>query len=353
MTRRVLSCFEIALNSFKLIPSFYQNNETDSALLVLNYWNQQCEWEIASRSRVIFALKNGTFSADSLDPYFVYSLAKKKKNESEHIPLSAIEGEYITGYRSYETFLASVAREALSTTKPSTVEHLLARHFSGMSDSTLIKLQSTEYVDTKLSRDYQNVVESIKSDYSEFYLGVGIGSWLPASKRLTVFGPRPELSLTFFSSHLGYNTQLYFAFRFGPSRDAYNFKYKGIPYSTSRFTGLSMGFEALPRIVISKNSDFSLLGGLMIDSYSPPKVAGNSDDKGANSICATIGLKYGYKLSPWGTPVIVLETRLNPFLISASGFDDAPLGTSATLRLSVFFGKDGRAEMLDRLSYQE
>jgi hypothetical protein len=353
MTRRVPDCFEIALNSFRLIPSFYQRGERDSALLILNYWHQRCEREIINRTRVVFALEVGSFSEDSLDPGFVYSLAKPKDMEPDQGWHSPIEQEYLAALTSYETFLASVSLKAISRTKPGTVEYLLSRHFSGRSDSTLSDLQSPDYADTKLHRDYINAVESIKNNHSETYLGIGIGSWIPVSKELRVFGPRPEVSVTLFSGHLGYNSQLSFALRFGPSRDAYTFTYKGVSYSTTQFLGFSMGYEVLPRIAISKHNDLSLLAGLMIDGYSPPKSDGNVDDKGANSFNATIGLKYGYKPSPWGTPLIVLEMRMNPFLFGTSGFDDAPLGTSATLRLSVFFGKDERAEALDRLSYRE
>ena len=354
MTRRVPTCFEIAINCFTLIPSYYNQGKLDSATLILNYWIRNCPSEISFRTRIIFALKEGTFSEDSLDRHFVYWLAKPvQMARFTWLPPTPVENEFDAGLDSYETFLRTISAEALSGYKPGTVGYLLSRHFAGRTDSTLSDLQTADYCGTKLQHDYYDAVESIKNSYSEVYIGIGIGTWIPVSKELSKFGPRPEISLTLFNNICGYNTQLYGAFRFGPSKSPYSFTYKGVPYSTNQFTGFSLGIETLPRLAISRHDDLGLIAGIMIDGYSPPKSAGNPDDKGANSLNATFGLKYGYKLSPWGAPVVVLEMRVNPYIASTSGFDSAPLGTSATIRLSVFFGKDHRAELLNRLSYTE
>ena len=113
-----------------------------------------------------------------------------------------------------------------------------------------------------------------------------------------------------------------------------------------------MSLEVSKKLYFRKYSEFSIIGGLYIDGYNPPKSQADLGNKGINTGGLTVGAGYG--LSPWslGKVQFNIQMRYNQQLFEI-GKIDAPTGSSFSLVLSTVLNTYSEiSKILDFVKYQ-
>lgn len=72
LINRQVGCADISLNSSEYIPYYLDNNQMDSALIVLNYWGEKCgNSEPAMRANILIALDLFYFDEEMITDDFL------------------------------------------------------------------------------------------------------------------------------------------------------------------------------------------------------------------------------------------------------------------------------------------
>jgi len=355
MTKWTLDCEEIKFNSIFLIRDYLEHSKPDSAMIIADYWDDNCgNSEMLTRAKILISIANKPFSEKIYNEDVIFYLNAYR----EFLQADSIEKYYSYGGNSdfdleielFNNFTKTFSKELLRKTKFESLEYVLAKHYSGDTDSTFYYIRSFLYNDTDIHKYYNNYIQYIK-DFGYSHWGFSIGQWIPAVAENKVLGTHPQICFVIGRSNRFSETNFYFHFIFGNTPSPYSFSYKNINYSTTKFTGGGIGFEFGNSIYYSPKHELKYYLGFAIEGYSPPESDINPDSKGINSGYVSIGFGYGFRFGNYSNPTIGLQVRYNQYIFDTSGLN-GPQGSTVTMRLSCSFAfGDYRKEYLEKYAY--
>lgn len=356
MRYRLLDCFDIKFNCLLLIPEYYEKSQIDTAMQLLDYWEERCESNLfINRSRLLFAIQQKSFDERIYDERIIYYLADYhqqlnspgKPGQDSSLSISKMDSAQAV----FDAFTVKLAESAYQQTGKNSVERLLANHFRGNVDSTFLQLQSRPYQQTALQRYYWQTVEKVMN-LNYYYYGASAGIWLPQSNGIKVLGSHSELGFYLGVANYRMDANWYLILKFGSTPQPYNFTYQGQSFTTRQFLGGGLGFEWGSKLWHRLQSEMVLHIGLLFDSYSPQERAKEYDNESINSFYFSPGLSIGLRPHKLGRIQFILQGRYHLFIADLGGLK-GPQGNSISLRLVFSYNwKDPRKKYLEQLSYQ-
>lgn len=276
-------CRELQYQSMQLIPLYYENRNFDTAYALLNNWSGKCPLdETIFRSRVLFAIDNGTFS-DTLykNENFSYFLDvyKELANDSAgsslyYYPDYVEEIELLTWYK---TFTDTIAARCLTYSDLSPDERFFASYYMHPSDSVYLLLKGKEYGNSMIKKlvtaPLYGEVPKTQAHYS-----MSAGMWLP-NQHLEMLGMHPFIGGQLGLKHERYLADLSLDLRFGESPKVYQVVVDGDLHDTQNFFELSARLDFGYEMFRLWNTELLFLGGIGYDHINAYYEANDPDDE--------------------------------------------------------------------------
>jgi hypothetical protein len=359
MTKNYFDCSDISYNCQYLIPYYYYSGKIDSALLLNSYWNSKCGPNSNSNiAGLLLTIYNKNLNTDSIPESIFYDMVRYKIH---YLPMGSYgkyPGVYITGSNeavedSFYIFMKDIATNLnlTRTDELNLTEYLLTDYFSGNFDSVFIKIQQPSAKDTRLRKIYDEGINQIL-DNPSLNMGIITGAWFPAGGKLKGFGALPEVGITIGTSRMDIGFSMLILFRFGRTNENYTIVNKNKTFTANKLIAGQMNFEFSKKLNFKKYSEFSIIGGLYVEGYNPPKSQVDLEGQGINSGGLTIGASYG--LRPWSLDNVQfnIQMRYNQHLFDINKID-APTGSSFSLVLSTALNTYSEmSKLLDFIKYQ-
>ncbi len=187
MTERMPDCSDITFNSMKLIPEYYNRQEVDSAIMVLDYWIYHCGMSQDSyAAQVLLDMYRDSVPIDDrfLAGYFGWSWSTQYYGQQYSFMTYRQPARMLDRIQVYSDFLKSLAASQAARQDLPAFEHLLALYFSGQPDSLLSAYRREEFPDRPSQGDYLTRLASTRS-MVEFHYGMFAGAWPPRNTDLS------------------------------------------------------------------------------------------------------------------------------------------------------------------------
>ena len=306
LSKKQTDCADISQNSGLYFVKYMQENKLDSATNLLQYWEDKCgRREPVFRAKVLLALQQYAFN-DSLLTDGVLNNIFNYQNRDQMIKNANYQA--YDDYRSYfgftppnqefDKYTKELAAQLKNQFEENTIEYLLSEFYGENADTIFSKLQTKKYQDTKLAKDYHEVVEAYVKMY-EAHISWITGVWIPTGK-LAALGAHPELGFQTGIKHRKMNYDMTMTFKFVNTRNPYNATRPetGLVEPTNKFFGGHLGFDIGRDIWVHNQHELQLTGGIAFEGFDVFEADENLGYKNAsaNSYNFNIGLGYRYYL---------------------------------------------------------
>ncbi len=308
MTKQQIDCSDISLNSSLLFVRFINENKTDSASSLLQYWESKCGLrEPIFRAKILLAIQTGQFndsliSKGSLNYIFNYQNRMNMMKTANHYHYDNYKPYY--GYiqpgAPFDIYTKILAEKLKEKQEPESMEYLLTEFYSDNSDTILHKIQSKAYEESNLAKEYNEAVAHYTKMF-ETHLSWITGVWIPTGD-LRQVGVHPELGFQAGIKHRKMNYDLTMTFKFLNSPNSYEAQRpnsRGALEPTNHFFGGHIGVDIGHDIWTYKAHELQLTGGIAFDGFDVLKEDTNNNLKSAStsSYNFNIGTAYRYYLN--------------------------------------------------------
>ena len=295
-----LNCTDITPNSSFLFSHYIENNQIDSAKLILDYWKGKCgNTEPVFRANVLFNLAQGKSLDTVIDSFTIRNILIFIDRRASLKALSYSNYDYNKPYFGYLPFFSrfdqlttQIAGEKINTFNKESIEYLFCELYADINDSIFNKLQENKYQNTSLAKEYKDVINDIKLN-SNFNMSLSLGAWIPTGSMKKI-GVQP-----IFSFGVGVDMKkMSYILNFDIKGDKSNVYYMakredtGLMDSTNHFSGLYCGFEVGRIIYQTKKSEIRAQLGLGFDGFD----AFEDKDKNGNVNNITSIWSYNFNL---------------------------------------------------------
>ncbi|HPT03173.1 MAG TPA: hypothetical protein PLJ84_11295 [Bacteroidales bacterium] len=340
------NCRDLQYQSMQLIPLYYGNRDFDTANAILDYWAGQCSTdETIFRTRILFAIDNGTFS-DSLfkNDGFTYYLDvyKELANDTSGSSLYYYPYYYVDEIellKWYKTFTDSIAFRCLTYTDLSPEERFFATYYAYPSDSIYTLLFAKVYDSTALKKIASEPVYG-KMENTQGHYSFSTGMWIP-DQRLDTLGRHPYLGAQIGLKHNRYLADLVLDLRFGSSPNTYQVVIDGETWDTEKFFEMSWRLDFGYELFNIRRTEMLFLGGLgydCINAVNETNDPDNEDDdvsKYLHSFNMNLGGSYRYYLN--NNHYLAVTGKYHVLNFRNKGGTDLK-GNALTLSLEYGFG---------------
>lgn len=299
----VTDCRELQYQGMQLIPLYYTNKDFDTAYAILNYWAQNCRMdETIFRSRILFAIDNGSFS-DSLFANSAFStyldIYKELDYDTTGASLLSYPEYYVDEFQLlkwYKTFTDSIAYRCLTYTDLSPEEYFFVNYYIHPSDSAYMLLHDKAFVNTSLRSIVTEPVYGRLAATQPHY-SVSAGMWIP-DQHLDTLGMHPFIGGQIGLKHNRILAYLALDLRVGASPNTYKVVVDGTLTDTEQFFELSLRFDFGYELFQLRSTELLFVGGIGYDRinayYETNDPDDDSDDisKGLNSFNLNVGGSY-------------------------------------------------------------
>jgi len=305
MTRKPLDCSDISYNCGLLFIEYMTENKIDSAQILLSYWEAKCGLrEPVYRAKVLLALKTEQFN----DSLFFKSQLNQIFNYQNRMDLIKFSTTYqYDSYKPYygyippggdfDDYTRKLALDLKNSYPEKSIEYVLAEFYSNNYDTIFSKIQSKEYPESILKKEYNIIVEKYKK-LPEFHIAGIMGVWIPTGE-LTRLGIHPELGFQMGVKKRKMNYDCTILLKFLNSPNSYYAKRDKSSDSfelTNHFFGGYIGFDIGGDLYAKKGHEIQLTGGVAWDGFDVLKEDKDNNLKSAtvNSFNINLGLGYRY-----------------------------------------------------------
>jgi len=270
-----LNCTDITPNSSFLFSNYLENNQIDSAKLILDYWKGKCgNTEPVFRANVLLNLAQGKSLDPIIDSFTIRNILIFIDRRASSKALSYSNYDYYKAYFGYLPFFSrfdqlttQIAGEKMNTYNKESIEYLFCELYADINDSIFNKLQENKYQNTSLAKEYKDVINEIKPKY-KLNTNFSLGAWIPTGSMKKI-GVQPSFGfgLGVDIKKMSYNFN--FDIKGNKSNVYYMAKRKdtGLMDSTNHFFGGYAGFEVGRIIYQTNKSEIRAQLGLGFDGF--------------------------------------------------------------------------------------
>ena len=269
LVNRQVGCADIALNSSEYIPYYLNNNQMDSALIVLNYWGEKCgNSEPAMRANILIALDLFYFDDEMVTDDFLRRMSifsdrvqLMKENNTFAYNYHQADFDFVPVGGTFDLWTLEFAKEVLKKYEPGTPGYFLCLFYSGAIDSAYTLLATYPYNSFKPGIQYNALIKHYQDLPSTSISGFA-GAWIPLGP-LESMGVHPEIGMTYGLRQRNNLYELVMGVKFIKTPDSYltrRDKDSEWEYS-NEFSGVYLGFEYSRDLMPQKrNSPFFTIG---------------------------------------------------------------------------------------------
>ena len=276
MVKKHLDCEDISYNSALIFERYYNENKLDSAHSILKYWHDKCGLsEPVQRAKILLAIRENNFN-DSLLAQKAMNMIFNYQNrmnvyKSGNNNLYDNAEKYYYGYvpigKEYDTFTGKAFSELRANYSEDRVENLLCQFYTDASDTIFTKLQTQVFKNTRLSKEYYDIVNYYSNSltsYADFVSGI----WIPTGK-LSIIGVHPEIGLILGWKYKKFSYDIDLGVRILNSTNRYLAERPetGVYEYTNKFFGAYIGFVLLRDIFVDRYNEIKLLAGVAFDGF--------------------------------------------------------------------------------------
>lgn len=299
------TCRDIAFSLTSLIPVYHRDNQPDTLLSMLLFWQETCGApEPMVRFRIIYDIETNTFS-DQWYPDDILSLLKDYRemvttNDNQPYYLDYFQNEYIPIHPKYNEFTSNLAAFLLRYTDLSPIELFFLEFYSHDFDLALKRLHDGELEGSRLDSIYrlqQKQLEDVRQKMAtakRSYIGGYLGIWRP-NGNLSVLGNHAQIGV--FSGYTKNRSvlNLTLAIGFINTPEEYYVVVDNALYSSNYFLSIYGGVDGGFKLIKSKNIALITTIGLGLegfDAFTPDE----QETYGLSKILATPNLNFGAEL---------------------------------------------------------
>lgn len=301
-------CQGISYNSAEYYVRYMQQNQTDSIVPLLNYWEQKCgEREPIYRAKMLLALKQGKFSEDflgsgALQNLFNYRNRQDIINSADFYAYDTFQSAYgfIPPGQNFDRYTKALAQELKSRYDETSIEYLFAEFYGGETDAIFSKIQQNDYgyKESPLVKEYYKTV-ALYRKMLEWHMAFFSGIWMPTGE-LSILGNHPEIGIQFGVKSGKMNYDLTMSFKFIQAKNDYYAIRKGgdgKPELTDKFFGGYFGLDVGRDIYAKNRHEIQAIGGIAYDGFDTFEKDKDKDEKRSTSTSSynfNLGLGYRY-----------------------------------------------------------
>lgn len=287
MTERSVNCSDVAVNSSRIFMQYMNEQKTDSAALILDYWENKCGLvEPVYRARILLAIENRTFNdkllGDQLLGYisdYIYTIVTRTMDEGQIAD---------TGYK-FDEYTKKWAEELLPLQADNSEEGHWCSFYAGYIHQFAKAVEAGVYPPGVLTDKYAGAIKEVKRAW-RYTLSAGAGTWIPVGSA-SVLGVHPELGFQVGVKKMRFLGELDFTFRFLNAKEPYNVYHHGITEVSKHFfggyVGVNLGYELLK----SGRHSLDIVGGIGAEGFD----CITSKDKDKNVSTFVLGLNAGLR----------------------------------------------------------
>ncbi|KGN79094.1 hypothetical protein HW49_06880 [Porphyromonadaceae bacterium COT-184 OH4590] len=302
--KRQLTCSDIASSSGLYFVKYMQQNELDSARLLLEYWESKCGMrEPIYRAKILLALKENSFKEWSVDEVMLSNIFNyknrinviKTSNYYQYEDNNSYYGFVPIG-KGFDRYTQYLANSLINQYQPGQTEYLLAEFYSENNDSIFEKLQTKPYSNSSLAIQYKKVVNEYLN-MVEGHMSWITGIWIPTG-RLSLLGVHPELGFQLGLKHKKMNYDLTLTIRFLNSANYYygrRSKLDDFVELTNHFFSGYIGLEVGRDIYAKNGHEIQLTGGVAFDGFDVLNEDKYRNLKSASTYTYNINFGLGYR----------------------------------------------------------
>lgn len=245
---RYVNCQDVSYNAAGMIRKLYQQNQLDSIYSFLNYWQSKCgKIEQIYRLRLLLDIKTANFDRESVNnEMFSYMIRYKPETYQSYAAPIFFERFNLDEYEiDYQQALKNVDAEidiiAKSIDQTYSTDEALLKEFYTASFATFDEVKKASPQESGLKRIYDRRLEDALK-LPEFHWALFLGYYQPFNK-LEVFGAHPTVGLMGGMRKARHNFDMVMDVRIGPSKNEYEFVYKGQLTKDDKWTGIYFGLE--------------------------------------------------------------------------------------------------------------
>jgi hypothetical protein len=300
-----LSCENIASNSTYLIMNYYQNQDYDNALFVLNYWESECgASEPIYRTRILLAINDNAFDESIYNSAMVnyvlnYMMRMEAESPDELYNNYASYFGFVPIRGDYDFFTQDIADKLLSREFDNPLELLYCQFYANIiTDPLKVIRNDSLYNSTDLKKYYFREVDKYRYK-PDFHYSFLAGVWIPTGNAATL-GIHPQIGFQVGARLQKMTYNLTLAFKFIDTPNDYLILRDGLIDTTRYFLGGYIGLDIERVLLKSKKHEFDLLFGVGYDGFDA--INKNLDDDNTdndvghsiNSLNTNFGLGYRY-----------------------------------------------------------
>lgn len=207
---------------------------------------------------------------------------------------------FIPPGQEFDRYTQELAKSLLKKYEPNEIEYLLAEFYGVNSDTIFAKIQTNDFGNSTLTKEYDKAVEKYVN-MAEVHLSLVTGVWIPTGE-LKFIGNHPELGFQIGAKKKKMNYDLIMAFRFLDSPNYYfarRTKSGDTVELTNHFFGGHIGAD-IGRDIYSRNGhELQLTGGIAVDGFDALEEDIDNDLESASTWTydISLGLCYRYYIT--------------------------------------------------------
>ena len=295
MTKRVLTCDDIYLNSISLIPKLYREKKADTLNAVISYWKKNCGMnEAAVCFTILSAIENGTFREELTNTYkdttkgnsladvmyyknniLSYLNTNKDFNDIRNFP-AEYPHYYYEAYVAYSDFIKSMAASLKNKPGLSPVEHFLLDFYARPDTTQISRLADSLYKGSLIQQAYLGDQRFGGTSY-----GLNFGMWHPTGN-LAILGNHPFFGWYLGGRGGGFSCDFVINFAVGNTPDYYKVRKDDSVYTTNYFVGYYVGLDFGQALFRTKKNEVAVLAGIAYDGIATIK-PDNSNNNNSNN----------------------------------------------------------------------
>ncbi len=317
LNKKSTSCEEVSQSTSEVFAEYIQQGDIDSAKLILNYWEEKCEFsEPVIRARILIDL----MESEDLDylinkdfMWYLYNFQTRQDYGPQGFPYYDV-GPYfgfVQPHSLFDKVLTKAFTELLAENNMDKQSTLISKFYTGQFDSVFHELQKDQLLDMPIHDVYHAEVKQVRK-MTEGHFGWITGAWVPTGE-LKTLGVHPDLGFLAGWKIDRWNYDFIMAFKFLKAKNEYlaTRKSSNTPESTNHFFGGQIGFEVGRDIFNKRNHEFQLLSGIAMDGIDVLQEDVDSDLDARSIVSYNLNIGVGYRFYTNGNFYLGVRAKYN------------------------------------------
>jgi len=306
MTETAPNCENIAYNSTKLIEKYYNNSKIDSAIMVLNYWENKCGInEPIIRIKILFSILQNSFNENLYDTtilnyMYQYESRVSRKQQAYYYEYYKPSFGYVPINGDFDKFTYKLANNLKDKQDKNTLEYLFCKFYTDNFDYFYSEIQkNSNFNNSAIRTNYYKIVDEY-INMPEFHWNFFTGIWIPTNNT-ALLGNHYHLGFKGGVLYKKWTCNLSLYFKFGNSLNEYEVLYSDTILKTNHFFGGYFGLDFERQLISFKGNRIYISAGVGWDGFDAIDVDINDNnpynDEGIsiNSLNLNSGLIYRYQ----------------------------------------------------------